>query len=169
MQVVLRVVTAKSEFNAEEWELVVEGPPVAGLLVVQAERGGMFRESLSMGRVYAEAQKDQSETELMKEVVSTSPTLDKGRFETPEELHAKGPDLLREIAGLVGTKATPEETDEYKRFVLAVATAAAGAKKEGGFLGIGAGEAISDAENAVLDQIASALGIERETPTTTTE
>jgi len=156
-------VTTKADFNAEEWALVVEGPPVAGLLVVQAERGGMFRESLSMGRVYAEAQKSHGESELMQELASQPPALDKGRFESSEDLHAKGPDLLREIAGMVGTKTTPEEADEYKRFVLAVATAAAGAKKEGGFLGIG-GTPISDAENAALDGIASALGIEREAP-----
>ena len=28
--------TKKAEFNAEEWETVVNGPPIAGLLVVVA-------------------------------------------------------------------------------------------------------------------------------------
>ena len=54
-------------------------------------------------------------------------------------------------------KATPEETDAYKRFVMTVAQAVASAHKEGGFLGIG-GKQISDAENQALDEISAALG-----------
>lgn len=47
--------------------------------------------------------------------------------------------------------------DAYKRFVMTVAQAAAGAHKEGGFLGIG-GTQISDAENHALDELSNALG-----------
>ncbi len=152
--------TAKAEFNAEEWGTLTEGPPIAGLLVISAERGGTIRESLSMGRVYSEVQKNHAQTELLGEIAATPPSLERDRFSSPDDLKAKGPDLLREVAALVDAQATPEEAAEYKRFVLAVATAAAGAKKEGGFLGIG-GTRISDAESAVLDEVASALGIER--------
>ena len=44
---------------------------------------------------------------------------------------------LRDAIGIVGAKATPEETDSYKTFVMTVAQAVASARKEGGFLGIG--------------------------------
>jgi hypothetical protein len=54
-------------------------------------------------------------------------------------------------------KASPGEVDAYKTFVMTVAQAAAGAHKEGGFLGIG-GQQISDAENQALDEISGALG-----------
>jgi hypothetical protein len=54
-------------------------------------------------------------------------------------------------------KASPGEVDAYKKFVMTVAQAAAGAHKEGGILGIG-GQEISDAENQALDEISVALG-----------
>ena len=54
-------------------------------------------------------------------------------------------------------KAAPAEVDAYKKFVMTVAQAAAGAHKEGRFLGIG-GEQISEAENHALDEISAALG-----------
>ena len=47
--------TKKADFNAEEWETVVEAPVFAGLLVIASDRGGTIRESLAMGRVYQEA------------------------------------------------------------------------------------------------------------------
>ena len=43
--------TKKADFNAEEWSVVVEGPVVAGMWVIAADRGGSIRESLAMGRV----------------------------------------------------------------------------------------------------------------------
>ena len=54
------------------------------------------------------------------------------------------------MVGLQG-KATPEEVDAYRRFVLALAERVAAAHKEHG-------EQVSDAERAAIDEIASALG-----------
>ena len=64
---------------------------------------------------------------------------------------------LRRAIAILEAHATPQETDAYKTFVMTVAQAVAAAHKEGGFLGIG-GTAISDAENAALDEISSAMG-----------
>ena len=47
--------TEKAAFNAEEWSTVVEAPALVALRVVAADRGGTIRESLSLGRAYAEA------------------------------------------------------------------------------------------------------------------
>jgi hypothetical protein len=64
---------------------------------------------------------------------------------------------LRKAMTVLEAKASAAEIDEYKRFVMTVAQAAAAAHKEGGFLGIG-GKQISDAENQALDEISNALG-----------
>lgn len=64
---------------------------------------------------------------------------------------------LRDAVGIIDAKATPAETDSYKKFVMTVAQAVASAHKEGGFLGIG-GKQITDAENQALDEISQALG-----------
>jgi hypothetical protein len=64
---------------------------------------------------------------------------------------------LRKAIEILEAKATSSEVDAYKRFVMTLAQAVAGAHKEGGFLGIG-GKQISDAENQALDEISRALG-----------
>ena len=46
--------TAKASFTPEEWDLILEGPPFAGLVVSTAERGGTFREAFSIAKAYGE-------------------------------------------------------------------------------------------------------------------
>ena len=148
----------KADFNAEEWSLVLEAPPVAGMVVMAAHRGGTFREAISMGKAYTEAQKENG-TDLVNEIVSARPEFDRQRYKTPEELRERGLTRIREAVNLLEVKATPEEVEEYKRFILDVADTVAHAKKEGGVLGIG-GKPVSDEEQVALDEIASTLELE---------
>lgn len=150
--------TRKADFNAEEWSTVVDGPLYAGMRVIGADRGGTFRESLAMGRAYQEARQHHGESELLDELVKSPPSID------PDRLREAGGNIadltskqLREAIRILQEKATPAEVDAYKKFVMTVAQAVAGAHKEGGFLGIG-GKQISDAENQALDEISTALG-----------
>jgi hypothetical protein len=154
--------TAKADFNAEEWSLVLQGPPTAGMMVITSHKGGNLRESISLGKAYAEARKTQGEDELLDEIVRDQPEFDQKAFHSVEELRSKGLDRLREAVALLEQKATPEEVEDYKRFALGLADTAARSHKEGGFLGIG-GTEVSDSESAMLDEIAGTLGIERST------
>ena len=150
--------TTKAAFNAEEWSTVVDGPLYAGIRVISADRGGTLRESLAMSRVYQEARGQQGQSELLDELVKSPPSIDRERLRDAHgNIAALASEQLREAIGIVEAKATPDEADSYKRFVMTVAQAVAGAHKEGGFLGIG-GERISDAENQALDEISMALG-----------
>jgi hypothetical protein len=45
----------KADFSAEEWETISEAPATAGLLVMTAQRGGVFRETLAIAKAYTEA------------------------------------------------------------------------------------------------------------------
>jgi hypothetical protein len=150
--------TRKADFNAEEWSTLVDGPLYAGMRVISAERGGRLRESLAMGRVYQEARGRHGESELLDELVKSPPSID------PERLREAGGNIallateqLREAIEILESKAMSSDVDAYKRFVMTVAQAVAGAHKEGGFLGIG-GKQISDTENQALDEISTALG-----------
>ena len=151
--------TRKADFNAEEWSLLQEGPALAGLLVVTAERGGMIRESMSMAQVYGET-KRKGGNELLDELVSSPPQLDPTRFRSPDELQGHALQRLGEAVGLLESKATAEEADAYKHFALDVAERVASAHKEGGFLGVG-GKPVSEKEDAALNRVAETLGIER--------
>lgn len=148
--------TSKSAFNAEEWSLVAEGPVLAALTVVAADRGGTIRESMSLARAYAEARKEGG-SELLDALLAAPPSLDPQRFKSPDDLRAQGEQRLRDAVGVVERVATPEEADAYRAFVRRVADVVAHAHKEGGFLGIG-GKEVSEAEQAALDRIAAAVG-----------
>ena len=150
--------TKKADFNAEEWDTVVEGPVFAGLRVIAADRGGTIRESLAMGRVYQEARKEQGQSELLDDLVGSQPSIDRARAQQEGgDIVALAKERLTEAMRLLEEKATPEEVDAYKRFVMTVAQAAAAAHKEGGFLGIG-GQKVSEAEEQALDEISITLG-----------
>jgi hypothetical protein len=148
--------TGKADFSSEEWDVVLKGPPIAGMIVVTAQRGGTFRESFSMAKSYGEARQQHGESQLLDEIASTKPEIDRTRYHSTEELKEHGLQHLREAVELLERKATPEEVDEYKRFVLTLADRVADAHKEG-FLGL-SGERVSDAERAAVAEIAEALG-----------
>jgi hypothetical protein len=144
--------TGKADFTPEEWELVAEGPPGAGLVVSTAQRGGSFREAFSMAKAYSEARRERGESELLDELVSAKPEVDRTRHGSFEELKGVSLQRLREAVELLERKATPEEVEDYRSFVLALANRVAGAKSEEG------DEPASDAERTAIAEIADAVG-----------
>jgi len=149
--------TKKAEFNAEEWSHILEGPPTAGMIVIAAERGGTMRESLQMSKAYADAREADIGPELLEEIVESPPELKPGEYGSAEELNTKGIQHLTDAISILEAKATSDEVDAYRGFVLAVAERAAHAHKTGGFLGFG-GHEVSENEQDALDRVAAAMG-----------
>ncbi len=143
--------TTKAAFAPEEWTLVLEGPPTAGMMVATAAHGGTFRESIAMSKAYTEARAEHGESELLDEIVSAKPTVDHARYHSPEELRDSGLGHLRDAMTLLQSKATAEECDDYRHFVLTLAGKVAAAHREHG-------QAVSPAEAAAIEQITAALG-----------
>ena len=152
--------TAKADFNAEEWEQVAGAPPAAGLLVATAQRGGAFRESFSIAKAYTEARQRHGESALLDEIVSTKPELDVKRYGSAEELAREVLEHIRRAVELVETKGTPEEAESYRRFIVDLAERVAEAHKEG-FMGLG-GERVSEAEREALSKVEQAAGVASE-------
>jgi hypothetical protein len=148
--------TEKAAFNAEEWSKLVEAPALVALRVIAADRGGTVRESLSLGRAYAEARRS-GDSGLLEEIVSSAPQVDPSGLKDPGGLEQRAEESLRDALGLLEQKATPEELEAYRQFVLKVGETVARAHKEGGVLGIG-GKEVSESEQAALDKLASTLG-----------
>ena len=144
--------TGSSDFTPEEWQVVLEGPPSAGLIVITAQRGGTFRETISMAKAYTEARQNHGASELLDEIVSAKPHVDHTRYSSPDELRQAGLQRIRDAVALLEAKATPEEAEEYKRFVVTLAEKVANAHREGG------DSAVSDAERAAIEEIRGALG-----------
>ena len=143
--------TGKAHFTQDEWHVVLEGPPSAGMIVVTAQRGGTFRETIAIAKAYVEARQHHGESELLDEIVSAKPETDHTRYHSAEELKEHGLQHLREAVALLERKATAEELDDYKRFVLNLADKVASAHREDG-------ERVSPAEQAAIEEIAASLG-----------
>lgn len=143
--------TRKDDFTEQEWELLLQGPPTAGLMIVTAQRGGTFRETFAIGKAYAEARQQHGESELLDAIVSAKPEVNRTRYGSLEELKEHGLQHMRETVQLLEAKATPDEVEGYRRFVLALAERVASAHREGD-------TAVSDAERAMIDEISAALG-----------
>jgi uncharacterized protein YfkK (UPF0435 family) len=144
--------TSKAAFSPSEWQLVVEGPPTAGLLVVTASHGGTIRETIALAKAYAEARAQHGESELLDEIVAEKPRMERGKVHNPEELRDQSIDCLRDVTTLLEHKATPEERDDYRRFVLAVTSKVAEAHREGG-------QQVSPQEQQAIQDITAALSI----------
>lgn len=143
--------TGKADFTEEEWKLVLEGPPSAGLIVAAAQRGGTFREAFAISKAYVDARKEHGESELLDAIASAKPQLDRHRLGSGPELKDNGLQIIREAVALVESKGTPEEVEEYKRFVVTLAHKVAAAHSEHG-------ADVSPAEQAAIDEISATLG-----------
>jgi hypothetical protein len=148
--------TTKSEFNAEEWERIAQAPAFAALMVILADRGGSIRESLALGKAYAAARRDGGD-ELIEALVSSPPSLNPSEMGRPDELRTQIPERIAQAVRTVEEKATPDELQQYRDFILRVADTVAHAHKEGGVLGIG-GKEVSEEEQAALDELAATIG-----------
>jgi hypothetical protein len=143
--------TSKAAFSPEEWKVVLEGPPSAGMIVVTAARGGTIRESIAMSKAYVEARAEHGESELLDEIVAAKPETDHTRYHSAAELRENGLQHLRDAVALLQSKAMTGELDEYRRFILALASNVAAAHKEGG-------QSVSPAEAEAIQEITAALG-----------
>ena len=110
--------TTQADFTDAEWELILEGPTEAGKMVITAERGGTFRESFSMSKAYGEARSQHGESELLDVIVSSKPKVDRTRHGSFTDLKEHALQQLRDVIAVLESKATPEEIDDYRRFVL---------------------------------------------------
>jgi hypothetical protein len=142
--------TGKTDFTEEEWDLLLEGPPSAGMIVVTAQGGGTIRETFAIGKAYVEARQQHGESQLLDEIVAAKPEVDHTRYRTAEELKQHGLQHLRDAVELLGRKATPDEVEGYRRFVLMLTEKVANAHREGA-------AAVSDAERVAIDEISTSL------------
>ena len=142
--------TSKSDFTAEEWDLILEAPPSAGMIVVTAQRGGTFRETIAMAKAYAEARQQHGKSELLDEIVAAKPERDHTHYHSFEEVKQAGLQHLRDSVALLEKKAAPGDVEEYRRFIVTLAEKVANAHREHG-------QAVSDAEQTAIDDITQAL------------
>lgn len=153
----------KDDFSPDDWQAIVRAPMVAGVAVSLASPGGpieLTKESMASMKAVLEPIGGE-QPELVAAV--------RADFRAQAEAHdnpMKGYkpkdaqeilDELTRVSGLVSASASAEEADAYRALVTTAAQRSAEAAKEGGFLGIGGKEVVSDKERNMLEQIDAAL------------
>src|SRR3954447_5839691 len=159
--------TTKAEFSEEEWATLVRSPMVAGMAITLADPGGpieLFKETSAVLKFTlgtSSEERDDLVGEVARSVreLSEQRTSPLGGFKPSGAMAGK--EILDELARasqIVGAKASAEEAEAFRAWIMECAQRAADAAKEGGFMGFHA-ERVSQGEKDMLAQLASALGV----------
>jgi hypothetical protein len=149
--------TEKADFDAASWEKISGAPAIAAMYVITAEKGGTIRESMAVGKVYAEAREKSTGSPLVDEIVASLSSVTPNQFENKEQFRAQAIPQIEEAVRLLAGKAAEADVAAYRDFILELARRVADADKSGGFLGIG-GERETSSETAAIEELRSALG-----------
>ncbi len=159
--------SVKDKFTPEEWKSLLKAPMLAGYAVAGADPSKEERFIQEMSAVAdaiiegeQRAAKDSLLSAVVADIYANADDEQRGQTEKMSVGDAKERALenSRAVAAMLKTKATAEEADEYKRWVIAVAHKVASAAKEGGFLGFG-GTQVSGNEVEIINEIGAALEV----------
>ena len=158
--------TTKADFTEEEWATLVRAPMVAGAAISLADPGGpieVLKETSAVVKVVT-GSAGEDHPDLVGEVAREVRALADQRHNPLGDFKPRGAlagkEILDELGRaneIVSAKATPEEAEAFRAFILECAQRAAEAAKEGGFMGFRA-ELVSQGEKNMLEQLQSVLG-----------
>jgi hypothetical protein len=163
--------STKTDFTSEEWETIRNAPYLAAAAVMVAGRSGIlgsikealvtaqtFYESAASESPLIKALSAQDEVKLSQEFVSSQISF-REAAQAPEKLRSLAVEKGQRAVGLLKQKGGTGEAESYKRWVIEMAQKVANAAKEGAFFGLG-GERVSEAEQAILADLAAALQVD---------
>ncbi len=157
--------TTKQDYTTEEWAGLTRAPLVAGLAISIADPGGPIEMAKEVVASLKTMRTPPTNDELVVEVSREIGELAERRENPIGDFRPKGPDApqqvleeIRAVNSILQQKATPQEAEAVRRWIVDAAQAAADAAKEGGFMGFGA-EQVSHGERGMLEQVRAAVGL----------
>jgi hypothetical protein len=158
--------TTKADYTDDEWVRLRRAPFVAGMAISIADPGGPIELTKETMATLKGTSSPPSQDELLVSVSQEIQSMVKQKQNPladfkPDSSALAGKMILDELGAvnsIVGAKATAEETEAFRRWLLEVAGAAADAAKEGGFMGFGAVR-VSEGEQRMIAQLRAALGM----------
>jgi hypothetical protein len=158
--------TTKADFTDEEWERLERAPFVAGIAISLADPGGPIeavKESAATIKTVVEAARTGGRGELVDAIAKDVSEKARQRQNPLRDFKPRGAQASEEILAelraaneIVNRKATPEEAEAFREWLMTAARLAADAAKEGGFMGFRA-ERVSEGERRMLDQLEEVL------------
>ena len=158
----------KENFTPEEWRALLRAPMLVSYAVAGAapsDEDGYISEMSAVADAISESEERAAKDSLISEVVANiiANAEDDARGPTEKiavaDVKERALANCREIAQLLQAKASAQEADDYKRWLLGVAQRVAAAAKEGGIFGFG-GAQVSKTEVATINELATALGVQ---------
>jgi hypothetical protein len=162
--------TTRDDYTNEEWKFLRAAPMLAGMYVAMASRSGpvdSMKELAAISQAMDEGMRGSTGIEILDDVFADMKprqgelvqTHDSVviNVKTPEQLKVATLDSCNKAARAL-EKASVEEAEGYKRWIVTLTQKVAEAGKEGGFLGIG-GVLVSKEEESAINEISSALGL----------
>src|SRR5215211_1116479 len=158
--------STKSDFTDDEWTTLVRSPMVAGMAIMLADPGGPIEvmKETSATVKFATGSSSEQRDDLVGELARETRALVQQRKNPVGDFKPRGAMAGKEIVdeisranGIVSDKATTDEAEAFRAWIMECAQRAADAAKEGGFMGFRA-ERVSQGEKDMLAQLGSALG-----------
>ena len=159
--------TTKEDYSSEEWQLLMEVPPIVGLTVMMAGKSGFgsMKEAWAMTRGVLDAKDGYEGNELVHALVDArlkdrehsqveqlnSPY----RGQSPEEILKSTLEMCSEVKSLLSEKASEDEAAGFVDWAITVGEKVANAAKEGGFFS--SGPKVSEEEAYVIEEVKKAL------------
>ena len=149
--------TTQFDFSNDEWEDLATAPVLVGMAVAKAEESGFLgnrREARTLADTLASQAESYPATSLIAQAATTDTSMQQEHFDSllPEMLTTQAIDTCKRVAASLANRAQPDESEDFRRWVLAVGRTVAEAAKEDGVL-------VSPGEQAVLGQVTAALGL----------
>jgi hypothetical protein len=168
----MRAMANQKDFSPAEWTLLRLAPSFVSVGVSASDRSGLFasiREALAGAREVIEAVNKNIVLELFSALAADRtlpdiPDIDTllGRGSKEKQMENFKRVALAQVVAAVDVlakKASPTESDAYRKLLVGVAERAANASKEGSFLGFG-GVRVSQKERDFIDAVKRAAGVE---------
>jgi uncharacterized protein YaaR (DUF327 family) len=127
------------------------------MYVITAQKGGAIRESMAVGKAYAEAKEKSTGSPLVDQVLESLSSVSPNEFDSKDQFRSEAISHIEEAIKLLAATATEADVSAYRDFILELVQGVADADKSGGFLGIG-GERETTNETLAIDEIRGALG-----------
>ena len=155
-------------FSPEEWAVLSDTPLAACAAVALADEGGGEREATALLMGWREAGRLFPKSALVQMLVQNADPQERALSEQPgqaagrsqrttyEDIRAEALSMCQRAVRLLERRASPQDLEDYRNFVLFLASRVARANSEARLLG--GGDRVSPIERAMLREIAAVLG-----------
>lgn len=164
------------QYTEQEFFLLSSIPSLVGSCMTFAESSGLgtVKEMFSSAQSIMAGAKQYPENQLIEAILPNLDNREEAMAEAKaykekalqrmkqlginshEKMRTQVLDDCRQVSSILAQKSTPQESEQYKTWIMSIAENVASAAKEGGILGIG-GKRLSEAEIELFNQIAHAL------------